>query len=373
MINRLALIAVVLLSAATAAGADGPFVHPGILHTRADLDRMRALVAAGRQPWAGGFALLRDSPYAQSSYKLRGPVPVLTRDPKRNVGKAELESDADAAYQNAIAWAVTGDAAHAAKAAEILNAWGRTLRQINGHDAQLAAGLYPFLLTNAAEILRATYPRWTAADAGQFQRMLHTAVDPVIGNFATFANGNWDGACMKQMLAEAVFCDDRRMFDRATDYYRHGRGDGSIEHYVNATGECQESGRDQQHTQLGLGLLAECCQVAANQGVDLWAAGDDRLLKGFEYTARYNLGDDVPFEEYRDTTGKADFKTISPQGRGRFRSVWEIAYAHYHSVEHLPMPQTQRVLDRIRPEGPPFGADHPGFGTVLFCLPDANP
>ena len=78
---------------------------------------LKAMVAAGRRPWAGGFAVLRDSPLARSDYRVRGPVPVLTRDPKRNVGKAELESDANAAYQNAIVWVVTGDAAHAAAVA----------------------------------------------------------------------------------------------------------------------------------------------------------------------------------------------------------------------------------------------------------------
>ena len=31
------------------------FVHPGGLHTRADLERMKKMVAEGRQPWLEGW------------------------------------------------------------------------------------------------------------------------------------------------------------------------------------------------------------------------------------------------------------------------------------------------------------------------------
>ena len=54
-------------------------------------------------------------------------------------------------------------------------------------------------------------------------------------------------------------------------------------HYIiNEEGQCQESGRDQQHTQLGLGCLAEACEVGWRQGVDLYGAADNRLLRGYE-------------------------------------------------------------------------------------------
>ena len=97
----------------------------------------------------------------------------------------------------------------------------------------------------------------------------------------------------------------KRLFDRAVDYFHNGSGNGSLTHYIiNEQGQCQESGRDQQHTQLGLAHLAEACEIAWNQGLDLYATADNRLLKGFEYTAKYNLGHDVPFVPYRDTTGK---------------------------------------------------------------------
>ena len=67
---------------------------------------------------------------------------------------------------------------------------------------------------------------------------------------------------IQTMLAMGVFLDDRAMFDRAVDYYLHGEGNGAIEKYFNTFGECQESGRDQAHTQMGLGFLGAACELA---------------------------------------------------------------------------------------------------------------
>jgi len=48
---------VVMLSVAADART---FVHPGIDCSRADIERARAMVAGGREPWASAFAALRE-------------------------------------------------------------------------------------------------------------------------------------------------------------------------------------------------------------------------------------------------------------------------------------------------------------------------
>ena len=45
------------------------FVHPGGLHTRADLERMKKMVAEGRQPWLEGWKELEKDPLAQYTFK----------------------------------------------------------------------------------------------------------------------------------------------------------------------------------------------------------------------------------------------------------------------------------------------------------------
>ena len=66
---------------------------------------------------------------------------------------------------------------------------------------------------------------------------------------------------------------------------------------INSMGQNCESGRDQAHTQLSLGAQAELCQVAYNQGDrEYWDLLDDRLMVGYEYTAKYNLNYSVPYD-----------------------------------------------------------------------------
>jgi hypothetical protein len=351
---------------AQALAADAGFVHPGLLHGRGDLDRMKAAVAAGKEPILAGFEKFRSSPASQATYRMRGPHSEVGRSP--NIRHAEYDSDANAAYQCAIMWCLTGDPAYAEKSKEIIRAWSGHLKLISGADAVLMAGLGPFKMVNAAELIRHTAAGWDAEDIAASERHFREVVYPVIHDFAPFANGNWDTAAMKTMMAIAVYCNDRPMFERVLRYYLNGHGNGRLTHYIiNEAGQCQESGRDQGHTQLGLAHLGDCCEIAWTQGLDLYGHADHWLLKGFEYTAKYNLGESVPFAETLDRTGKYHHTVIGEKGRGGLRAVYEQIHNHYAKRVNLPAPFTQRAAESIRPEGPGTpGADHVGFGTLLF-------
>ena len=331
---------------------------------------MREKVAAGQEPWKSGFEKLQADRCSRADWKLNGPVKTVTRSPLNAAGNGQMVMDGNAAYQNALMWCITGDEAHAKKAVEILNAWSATLLKMDGRDVQLSAGLNGFKFVNAAELMRHAYPGWQPGEVARCERLFKDVICPPILNFALHANGNWDAACIKTLMAIGVFCEDRALFDRAVRYFRSGKGNGRLVNYVfNDAGQCQESGRDQQHTQLGLGLLAEACEVAWSQGLDLYGEADSRLLKGFEYTARYNLGDDrVPFVPHTDTTGKYRHKSISSDGRGTLRPIYEMVWNHYQNRRGIPAPYSRQAADKCRPEGSAQGSDHPGFGTLLFSL-----
>lgn len=372
LIPHFAAISLLLMyAAAPLAGDEGPrFTHPGLTHGADDLAFIATQLAESRQPWVDAFAKLRDHPQARADYRMRGPFKTVTRGAGETRHDTEMALDANAAFENAMMWRLTGDRAHADKALEILNAWGATLQRIKGHDAILAASLYGFKFVCAAELMRDADSGWAPEDVDRFRGMLRRAIVPTINNFAPFANGNWDTACIKTLMAIGVFCDDRALFDRAVEYYRHGEGNGRLTHYIiNPAGQCQESGRDQQHTQLGLAHLAAAAEIAWRQGVDLYAEADNRLLAGFEYTARYNLGHDVPFVPHTDTTGKYTAKHISDHGRGRLRPIYEMVLNHYSSRRGLDAPWTRQAAEKLRPEGPAFRCDHLGFGTLLFYHP----
>ncbi len=349
------------------------FVHPGILHTATDLERMRKKVAAGAQPYLDGFRRLQSHSQSSSDYVVRGGFVETGRKP--GVKSSQHESDANAAYQNAMMWAITRRQAHADKAIEILNAWSYKLKVISGRDRILAAGISGIKFAAAAEILRYTKAGWAARDIAQMESMLTNVYYPVLKDMAGFANGNWALAALQTVMAIGVFTNDRAVFDRAVHWFRKGKDNARLTHYViNAAGQCQESGRDQQHTMLGLGYLSVVAEIAWNQGLDLYGAENNRILAGFEYTASYNLGNAVPFQETTDTTGKYHHTSISSKGRGRFRGrpIFEMVYNHYKHRRGMACPFTAAVVKKMRPEGPGFKGDHLGFGTILFTREGAN-
>ena len=88
------------------------------------------------------------------------------------------------------------------------------------------------------------------------------------------------------------------MYKKCVNTFLYGNDNGTVSHYLDAeTGQCQESGRDQGHVILGLGAMSAVCEIAWKQGNDLYSSFDNRILTGYEYTVKYNLGYDVPLRE----------------------------------------------------------------------------
>ena len=338
------------------------FVHPGLLHNSADLHRMKSAVAAKEEPIFSGFVKLRDHSQSQPTYVPAGASTEIGRNP--NVRFLEFDQDCNAAYQCALMGGLTGDVAFWRVAVRVLNDWASTLKLISGADAILCASLGGFKLINAAELVCWSDAGWSGDNVLRFSDFLREVVIPVLQGFAPFANGNWDTAAMKTLLAASVFLEDRELFERVLVYYNHGCGDGRLSNYIYESGQCQESGRDQQHTQLGLAHLGDCCEIAWHQGLDLYGMTENRLLAGFEYTARYGLGEEVPFLPDIDRTGKYRHSIIS--SRSALRPVYEQIFNHYVHRRGLAAPWTERAASAVRPEGAGFQADHTGFGTLLY-------
>jgi len=349
--------------------ASNPFTHPGLVYDKADLAALTTMSKTADPVRLAAFEQLKAQPTASPDYALRGPYAHIGRDDEWGWTKGPCEADCRAAWHNALMGVATGDARHFDKSHQILRAYADTLQGIHGHDGPLCAGLQAFMLTNAAEVLRSCALCWTDDDTRAYSAMLRRAVLPVLDEFQArppYSNGNWGAAVNKSLMAAAIFLDDRVLYDRAVEFFLHADDNGALVHYVSPNGQLQESGRDQAHCQLGLGCLAEICEMAWHQGDDLYSAHGNRLLQGYEYTARYNLGEDVPFFQWTDCTGLYnDWPVISDKARGQIRPVWELAYRHYVCRRGLAMPYTARLLDAHRPEGVAPWCDHLGFQSLF--------
>ncbi len=363
------------------------FVHPGALHTHADFTRMAAQVAKGAEPWLGGWKVLLKNPHAQLGWSPH-PAGIVYRgkDGSHPENYRLLYNDIAAAYALALRWKVSGDDAYADEAIVILDAWPGTLTGIGGNsDRFLASGIYGYEFANAAEILR-TSEHWPTQNFNRFKAMMLNVFYPMNHDFLARHNGakidhywaNWDLANMASMIAIGILTDRRDIYAEAVEYFKHGQGNGAIEHvvwkiYSDGLGQTQESGRDQGHNTLNVSLLGAICQMAWNQGDDLFGFDGNRVLKGVEYVAQYNLGGDVPYTEYvnSDTVQK----TISSDGRGNGRPAWELFYNHYVVLKGLSAPNIARFAEKLRPEGgggdygPNSGGyDQLGYGTLTYTL-----
>ena len=325
------------------------FKHPGVTHTQTSIDFVKGKIASGEEPWASAWKGVQASRYADLEWQAQ-PRPHVERGPynKPNIGSSEFSADANAAYLHALQWALTGEEVYAKKTAGILNAWSSTLESISNHDARLLVGMEGYDFCNAAELLKHTWDGWPQADQAQFEKMLRGVFYPVIKDFHPSANGNWDASMLQTMLAMGVYLDDQAMFDRGVEYYLYGKGNGAVRNYFKPSGQCQESGRDQGHTQMGLDFLACTCEIAWNQGIDLYSAYENRLLKGFDYTAKYNLGFDVPYEPYRSFEGRYHYKSISDDSRGRLRPMYEKVMNHYENRKGLKAAFTRQAAMKLR-------------------------
>lgn len=192
------------------------------------------------------------------------------------------------------------------------------------------------------------------------------------------ANGNWDTGCMGMVASVAVFLDNVTMLDTVLEYYKGGRGNGRLTNYIiNPAGQCQESGRDQAHTQDGIEHLLETALTLyhATNSTEPFTLSDHRLLAGIEYTAAYNLNHTVPFTPNcgaYPTSGWC-FKTISNKSRGDFSAMWEMAAAVYgpaakfaSAVVGRPGYRPEGARAPIINNGPHVGDGPPGQGTLTF-------
>ena len=354
-----------------------PFIHPGGLHTLADLNRMKTNVLAGNHPWVDDWNVLITDSQASSNYSDHATA---------NMGSSRQNADLDAhaAYLNFIEWYITGNTNYANRAVKICNDWSADVNVVpSGTDTP---GLTTIPIAHFAEIgeLLRLYPGWSATSFQAYTNMMLQYLYPSCNSFLTGHNGtcsshyfaNWDACNIEALIAMGVLCNNTNIYNQGVTYFESGVGNGAISNavpylYSGGLGQEQESGRDQEHATLGIGELGAACQTAWNQGLDLYGFAGNRLLAAAEYIGQYNLEHDVPYTSLNDCSGDNMF-FVSNNGRGRLddRPIWELFYNHYVVLCGLSAPNTTAMARLYRLEH--GSTDHFGYGTLTFTLNATN-
>jgi len=363
------------------------FVHPGVMHTLADLERMRTNVLAGNQPWLDGYNAFSADSRSSSNYSMQGPFAFIKRggagEGSQNLG--QWENDCGAAYQNAIRWHITGQLGYANKAMQILNGWAGACTNIIGSDARLTAGLQGHKFITAAEIIRHTGAGWPQAQINTCSNFIRTVLLP---HNRMYGGGNWGNIGAISQMAAGVFMEDEAEFNDAVNAIKYGAPtecDMGMVNYINPLGWTTEADRDIGHWALGLMNLGAGAQIAWCQGVDLWSYLNYRLQVAHEYMAQYNLSNSVPYAQPQQCDGYNN-GGITFDGRGRWDlSYFELSFHPYENLFGIASPWIWAGVTNTRahfagPDGNNDGIyaerydrDHVAFGTLVSALPAPTP
>lgn len=374
-----------------------PMIHVGGLHTNEDFERIRTNL--NNSPWKEGWELLKTSTYAQLSFTTY-PTEIIVRG---GSGENYMNAarGAAAAYQLGLRWKIEEDPQYAAKAIEILNAWARICKGLGGDsNISLGAGIYGYEFAVAGELLR-DYDGWNPNDFKAYQEWMLNVFYPSNKDFLVRHHdtnplhywANWGLCNLASTMAIGILTDRRDIYNEAIEHFQKGETNGRLTHaiYYVFDGEFanfaqwQESGRDQGHTLMCVGMMGTIFQLAWNQGDDFFKYKDNIFLKASEYAACYNYtNNSVPYMTYI-WQKQNQWGGISPEtqstlgegGRGNLRPVWALPFYHYSKIKEIDPAKyeyLQIASQRCFPEGgggnygeTSGGFDSLGFGTLMFA------
>lgn len=327
------------------------FKHPGILYTQADIDRMKAMVAAKREPYYTGFQELKND-----QFTVYRDLDLLLAEIK---GKEILWKDCGRffelfgriAFNNALMWKLTGEKSYADKTVTILNQFipvRSTILECLTNGSALR-------LIEAAELMR-DYEGWDPDDQQRFKDFLvhpgysskvdyfklYSSWDTTKNNVSVYWNiyngdsgrhGNQGMYGLRTLMAMGIYLDNDTIYDRAyrkllslphrSDDLPYPKGpkiphgsiphvneryyvlhdkitcgdiddwgyDDELKYWIYAeNGQSQEASRDQGHPMDGFCNIIDIARTAWNQGDDMCSAYDGLILKGITFAAKYNYG-----------------------------------------------------------------------------------
>lgn len=396
-----------LAPASPTSGLEHGFIHPGGLHTQADFERIKQLLADGDPHITAAYNALKAGEYAQSGIAT-WPVETIIRGGSTGQNYMNVARGAAMAYQNALVYKISGNKAHADAAVRILMAWARGNKYVGGDtNKSLASGIYGYQLANAAELVR-DYEGWSSEDFEEFKQYILKTWYPVTIDFLrrrhdTWANwrnnsgqrpghywSNWGLCNTLALMSYGILLDDVHMYNQGVSFYKFdhvGNWPGAealnnrkdevqnwgltefIGNLVPVThdddrgpfgklGQMQETGRDAGHEQMALGLAVDICQVGLNQGDDLFAYMDNRLAAGIEYIAGRNFAsvNNLPWTTYRYCDCRTAWHTGWVMGgasgiHGEMRPYWDRVLGYYEGTRGIKMPYAEKAAIALRGTG----------------------
>ena len=324
------------------------FVHPGIPFTRSDLDLLKQNIT--REPWLTAYNSFKSDARSQLSYGMQGPFTTVSRAP--DINRNQWISDMTAVHNLAFMWIFTGDTAYAKKATGILDAWAVTQTTWTGDESFLDLGDQANMFVTGADILKSTYPGWTAANTANVNRYFGTVIWPQLDVPNPVRGLNQGAIQLKAAVSIAAFLDDPVKWNQAIQSFRADAGGGLANSLPN--GQVGDAGRDEGHWRGQGEALAWSAEVAWKQGTDVFADLDNRLLAISElYTHFHTDTTGFRFIPFGGTYGFFTGWGSNGTAKQRFR-MYNIIEGAYILRKGIPAPYTIAMRDLLGEDAATF-------------------
>ncbi len=385
------------------------FIHPGILHTQADFDRIKQQLAEGNPAVTAGYNKLLNNSLATRMEGQWGPTETIVRGGGSGENYMQATRDASMAYLIALRYKITEDPQYAERVISILNSYPPVTKGIGGDtNASLASGFIGYYFANAAELVR-DYEGWSSTQFDTFKQWMIDVFFCGAQDFLQRRHGtcnshyqsNWGACNILTVLSIGILCDDPAIYNTGMYFLKQGDGNESIslDYCGNGGGiipffheddrgpygflnQMQESTRDQPHCLGALGMLLCSSEVAWNQGDNVWNSNGDIIGGAVEYVAAWNSYDETTEKEALDNFPSSGWSgcgaegwqpSVSWSGRGQIRPVFQIAINHFSNRMGKEMAFSKRAKALLGVEGgagdygPNSGGfDNVGFGDLMY-------
>ena len=373
-----------------------PMIHCGALHTPEDIAYIKERL--NRDPWKKGYETLCASGCAQLTWQ---PNPQQYLERFSNGGSYTIAmKDVAAAYQSGLRYHLGDGDEYADHAIEIMRAWADKCIAIGGDsNSALGAGLYGYEFAVAGELLR---DYWIEKDEAGFKKYQQWTIDVFYPVNSIFVKehfntppfhywANWKLCNLASLLAIGILTDRRDIYNEGIAHLQTGDTNGRLRRAIYHDyapdynfAQWQESGRDQGHTLMCVGLMGIICQLAWSQGDDFFAYDDNLFLRACEYAACCNYTNEtVPYTTYiwqkQSQWGYPIPEEQTTLGGGKWikRAIWALPYYHYKGIKNISddnLKYTKIATEYVGIEGGggyydanSGGYDVLGLGTLMYA------
>lgn len=245
-------------------------------------------------------------------------------------GHKEWTEDTMYCYKSVLLWLAEDNQSYARRAVDIIETWSQNCKSFSGANAPLEIS-WGCCMIRAAEILKHKYNNWSMKTEENLNIFIDQIMLPnLLGRYNEIYKwkNNWILSILEALMQIYIFRNDTKKFEWTISEYKKI----APQTYVGTTGKNNECERDWVHATFQLHSHVNICEMAYQQGVDLY---DESLRKSCEYLASVLNGKcppDMPKEKLKDVW-------FVP-------GTWSMCYNHFVHRKKNNMPETRTLLQK---------------------------